>query len=158
MLTWSPLFGKLVWIRGVEEGLDDHASGGLMMTVTARRVVISDDDVGTQPPDVEHHAAQQFRLTPGAKRLFGRFRETKVTETEEVRFRALYFGRGHRLTRANDAEVFVEFGTDGVLSAFAEGRKQRDCVHAILSAQNSQECCRLHHRDGRRHTSPSRDS
>jgi hypothetical protein len=53
-----------------------------------------------------------------------------------VWFRALDFGGGHRLARANDAELFVKFGTDGVLSTFAESRKRETVWNAVLATQN----------------------
>src|ERR687889_763867 len=101
-----------------------------MITVTASRVVISDDEVGTQQADLQHHASQHFFFTtPDRVRLFSRLRKTEILEAEKVGFRALHFGGGHRLASANDAELFVEFRTDRVLPAFTEGREKRDGVH-----------------------------
>src|SRR5262245_32620490 len=109
-----------------------------MMTVTAACVVVCDDDIRTQTTNVKHHAPEQLFFAPGAERLFCRFRKTKVAEAEEVRFGALNFGSSNRLASANDAKFFVEFRTDGVLSALAESGKQRDRVNAIFAAQHGQ--------------------
>src|ERR1051326_287265 len=92
------------------------------MTVTAGRVVIGDDHVGTQQANLKHHAAQELFLTPRTKRLFGGLRKTKIAETEEVRLGALDFRGSHGFSRANDAELFVEFGTDSVLTRSEERR------------------------------------
>src|SRR6185295_2346389 len=102
------------------------------MTVTARRVVIGDDDVGTKQSNLQHHAPQYFPLAPRAKRFFSRLRKTKIAEAEEVRLGALHFGGGHRLASTNHAEIFVQLGTDCVLPALTESREQRDRVHSVL--------------------------
>ena len=95
-----------------------------MITVTARRVVVCDDDIRTQQSNLQHHASQDFLFTaPNRVRLFSRLRKTKILEAEKMWFRALHLGGCHRLARTNDAEFFVEFRTDGVLPAFAEGRE-----------------------------------
>src|ERR1044072_572918 len=40
------------------------------------------------------------------------------------------------VSRANDAELFVKFRTDGILSAFAESREKRHGVDAVLATQD----------------------
>src|SRR5215212_691680 len=109
------------------------------MAVTTRRIVVSDNDVGTKQANLQHHASQDFFSVPGGKRLFSRLRKTKIAKAEEVRFRALHFGGGHRLARADNAELFVELGTDCVLAALTESRKKRDGVDAVFATQDC-EC------------------
>src|SRR5215204_4792775 len=106
------------------------------MAVTTRRIVVSDNDVGTKQANLQHHASQDFFFVPGGKRLFSRLRKTKIAKAEEVGFRALHFGGGQRLPCADNAEFFVELGTDSVLPALAESRKKRDGVDAVLAAQD----------------------
>src|SRR3954452_1194090 len=101
-----------------------------MITVTARRVVIRDDDVGAQESNLQHHASQHFFFTaPDRVRLVSGFRKTKILEAEKVWLGALHFGGGHRFARANHPKLFVKLGTDRVLSAFAKRREERDGVH-----------------------------
>src|SRR5215216_7489838 len=108
------------------------------MTVTAGCIVIGDDDVRAQQANLQHHPAQYFFFTPGAKRLFGRLRETEIAKPEEVWLGALHLGSRHRLACANHAELFVKLGTDCVLSALAKSREQRNGVNAVLATKNSQ--------------------
>src|SRR5215213_6779539 len=103
------------------------------MAVTTGRIVVSDNDVGTKQTNLQHHASQDFFFVPGGKRLFSRLRKTKIAKAKEVRFRALHFGSGQRLPRANNAEFFVKLGTDCVLPALAESGKKRDGVNAVLA-------------------------
>src|SRR5215212_10061158 len=110
----------------------------MVMTVTARRVVIRNDDVRTQQSNLQHHASQQLLLTPCAKRLFSRLRKTEIAKAEEVRLGALHFGGRHRLARADHAELFVELGTDGVLPAFNKRGEKRDGVDSVLAAKDRQ--------------------
>src|SRR5215212_604472 len=98
------------------------------MAVTAPRIMVSDNDVGTKQANLQHHASQDFFSVPGGKRLFSRLRKTKIAKAEKVRFRALHFRGGHRLARADHSEFFVELGTDCILPALAESRKKRDGV------------------------------
>src|SRR5262249_7784349 len=153
------LFWKLFRIgSGIDRGYH-CATRRLMIAVTARRVVIRDDDVRTQQANLQHHASQDFFFTaPDRVRLFRGLRKTKIAEAEEVWFRALHFSGGHRLARADHTELFVELRTDRVLSAFAEGREKRDGVHAVLAAQDRERAAVLvvrmrrdtHHRPGAR--------
>ncbi len=55
---------------------------------------------------------------------------------------ALHFSRGHRFACANHTELFVELGTDGVLSALAESREERDGVNSVFAAENG-ECAAI---------------
>src|SRR6185503_12147116 len=112
------------------------ATGGLVMTVTAGRVMVGDNDVGTQHANLQHHASQYFLLIPGAKRLVSRLRKTKIAEAEEVWLRALHFGGGHRLASANHTEIFIELGTHRVLSALTESREKRDGVNSVFATED----------------------
>ena len=93
------------------------------MTVTTRRVVIRDDRIGTKQANLKDHTSQNFLLAPRTKRLFSRFRKTKIAEAEKVWFGTLHGGSGYRFACANHPEIFVEFRADRVLTAFADYKK-----------------------------------
>jgi hypothetical protein len=67
------LLWKLFGICGGVECCQHCATGSLMMTVAARRIVIRDDDVRTQQTNLQYHPSQHFSFTPGAKSFFSRF-------------------------------------------------------------------------------------
>src|SRR6476661_7212381 len=115
-----------------------------MITVTTCRVVVRDDDVGSQQANLQHHASQHFFFTaPDSVRFFSGLRKTEVLKAEKMWFRALHESGGHRLARTNDAELFVKFRTNCVLPAFAESGEERDRVNAVLAAQDRERAAVL---------------